>query len=374
MVLAQHFFMSHYSQRVIAWLVTDYLLMGQTTSKAQTDAEISDILKLRIKDVNRWKRFKPVVKEHSPSIKTSELEAELERAEEITNSAFALHPTCIDYSIFSPGDSDVWGGNETILNFEGSIYEKVNYLNACLGSLYGMIIADSWGHCLEFVPVQYEKQIILALDEANFTVPGILNRFRLKAGQYTDDSSMGLCLADNLLTHGHVDCLDLRKRFVMWWYLGYNNGFRYDTKNREDGTRRGRSIGLGSQISDSLKSFTEDPKDPYADGDENMNGNGSIMRLCSLPIFYRESETEFMISEAMKQSFTTHSGVQAAECCALLSFVIVAAIKCDMKNGKDFLDTVDFQSVMEYLITDAVKCIANSAQNEVIYLAYIRNR
>jgi ADP-ribosyl-[dinitrogen reductase] hydrolase len=228
-------------------------------------------------------------------------------------------------------------------------------------------MGDSWGHCLEFVPVQYEKTIIKALDETNFKAPGVLNRFRLKAGQYTDDSSMGLCLADSLLTNGHVDCLDLRKRFVMWWYLGYNNAFRHDAGNRKDNTRRGRSVGLGGQISYSLKSFIEDPKQIYPSGDENMSGNGSIMRLCPLPIFYRDSETEFMVSEAMKQSFTTHSGIQSAECAALLSYVIVAAIKSGVKCGKDFLDSLDFEPIMQYLVTDAVKSIANSVQNEVSF-------
>ena len=348
--------------------------MGQTSSTisspvadlfADCNREVSDGIKSRIKQVDKGKKFKPLVTEHNPSLKANALKDEIERAGEISKASFAPHPTCIDYSIFGPGDSQCWGGNETILNFKGSMYERVIYLEACLGSLYGMLIGDSWGHCLEFVPVQYEKIIIQALDESNFKAPGVLNRFHLKAGQYTDDSSMGLCLADTLLTHGHVDCLDLRKRFVMWWYLGYNNAFRHDTKNRENMTRRGRSVGLGGQISYSLKTFIDNPKQPYPSGDEDMSGNGSIMRLCPLPIYYRDSDTEFMVSEAMKQSFTTHSGIQSAECAALLSFVIVAAIKSDKKSGKEFLDTLDVEPVMQYLITDAVKCIANSTQNEV---------
>ena len=346
--------------------------MGQTSSKtsvndlfANCDTQISDGLKQKIREIDQGKNFKPVVKEHTLSIKAVDLDAEIKRAGEISKAAFAPVPTFIDYSIFAPGESHCWGGNETILNFEGSIYKNVNDLNACLGSLYGMLIGDSWGHCLEFVPVQYETKIIRALDETNYKAPGVLNRFRLKAGQYTDDSSMGLCLADNLLTHGHVDCLDLRKRFVMWWYLGYNNAFRYDTKNREDKTWYGRSVGLGGQISYSLKAFIENPKQLYPRGDENMSGNGSIMRLCPLPIFYRDSDTEFLVSEATKQSFTTHSGIQSAECAALLSFVIVAAIKSDLNSGREFLDNLDMEPILQYLITDAVKCIAKSTKNEV---------
>lgn len=347
--------------------------MGQTSSKSPANADdpfadcnrdISDGIKLKIKSIDSGKKYHPLVKEHTPSLKASELKDEIERAGEISKASYAPSPTCIDYSIFPPGISSDWGGNETILNFKGSNYEQINDLEACLGSLYGMLIGDSWGHCLEFVPVQYEKTIIRALDETNFKAPGVLNRFGLKAGQYTDDSSMGLCLADNLLTHGHVDCLDLRKRFVMWWYLGYNNAFRHDTGNRGNPTRTGRSVGLGGQISYSLKIFIDNPKQLYPSGDEDMSGNGSIMRLCPLPIFYRDSDTEYLVSEAMKQSFTTHSGVQSAECAALLSFIIVAAIKSDKQSGREFLDTLDMEPVMQYLITDTVKCIANSKQHE----------
>lgn len=42
------------------------------------------------------------------------------------------------------------------------------------------------------------------------------NRFRLRPGQWTDDASMGLCLADSLLVnHGFVPT-DLRLRFLNW--------------------------------------------------------------------------------------------------------------------------------------------------------------
>ena len=110
------------------------------------------------------------------------------RAGEISKIAFAPQPTCIDFSIFNPDESKAMALNETVLNFKESKYNEVEGLNACLGSMYGMLIGDSWGHLLEFVPVQYEKTIISALDGANFKSRGVFNRFHLKPGQYTDDS------------------------------------------------------------------------------------------------------------------------------------------------------------------------------------------
>ena len=346
--------------------------MGNSRSTSHTadlfadcSTEISDGMKARIKDIQAKKHFIPIVKECIPSLHASKLAGEIERAANTSKASYAPEPTYIDYSIFDTEESLSWGGNSTILNFENSEHSQIADLSSCLGSLYGMLIADSWGHLLEFVPVQYEKTIICALDEKNYRAPGVFNKFGLKAGQYTDDSSMGLCLADTLLTHGHIDCLDLRKRFVMWWYLGYNNAFRYDEKCRNNPNWYGRSVGLGGQISFSLKSFIENPKELFVRGDENMSGNGSIMRLCPLPIFYRNETTQLLVSEAMKQSFTSHSGIQSAECAAVLSYIIVQAIKSNRTTGRDFLDNLDMEVLMEYLVTNSVKCIVKSEQNEV---------
>jgi ADP-ribosylglycohydrolase len=51
-------------------------------------------------------------------------------------------------------------------------------------------------------------------------------RFFLKPGQWTDDASMALCIADSLLVRSReqgLDCRDLRLRFLNWWDWGYNN-------------------------------------------------------------------------------------------------------------------------------------------------------
>jgi hypothetical protein len=71
--------------------------------------------------------------------------------------------------------------------------------------------------------------------------------FRLQPGQWTDDTSMGLCLADSLLAHGYLNEYDLLLRFIAWAFGGYNNAFRNDI-------RRG-SVGLGGTIHASLNQF-----------------------------------------------------------------------------------------------------------------------
>ena len=46
------------------------------------------------------------------------------------------------------------------------------------------------------------------------------NTFALKPGQWTDDFSMALCLADSLLVHHYYNGADARIRWYSWW----NNG------------------------------------------------------------------------------------------------------------------------------------------------------
>ena len=54
--------------------------------------------------------------------------------------------------------------------------------------------------------------------------------FRLKAGQWTDDTSMALRLAESLLDRGELDLEDQLRRYVMWHESGYlsSNGRCFD--------------------------------------------------------------------------------------------------------------------------------------------------
>jgi ADP-ribosyl-[dinitrogen reductase] hydrolase len=44
--------------------------------------------------------------------------------------------------------------------------------------------------------------------------------FDLEPGQWTDDTSMALCLAESLIANDGLDAQDLMARFVRWWRNG----------------------------------------------------------------------------------------------------------------------------------------------------------
>ncbi len=113
----------------------------------------------------------------------------------------------------------------------------------------------------------------------------------------------------------------------MWVSYGYNNGFRFDSSRAELGGKS--SIGLGGNIAMSLTEFRMNGFKGEATqaGNKNTSGNGGIMRLASIPIFYWDADLALMVEEAARQSKTTHQGDEAADCAKILSFIVASAIQ-----------------------------------------------
>lgn len=229
------------------------------------------------------------------------------------------------------------------LDAKGQMVEQAKaslLLDRAMGSMCGMGIADSVGGPLEFldctdVPGQHR------FDLASMTHHNVLNKFGLKNGQWTDDSSMGLCMADSLIIRRGFDGSDMRTRFWCWWNREYNNAFRLDTERENK-----HSVGLGGNISqglfkiESLKPGEKPPPEYTADNEDS--GNGSIMRFTPISIFYHAGPVSELHDFARRSSLTTHPGSAAAEACALLSHIIHFALNSPIKPGdvdpKQFLE------------------------------------
>lgn len=197
--------------------------------------------------------------------------------------------------------------------------------------MVGMAVADSIGHMFEFLPVCGSGS---RFDPETLECIGVLNRFRLKNGQWTDDTSMGLCLSDSLLVREGYDGADMRVRFWNWWFRGYNNAFRLDPK-------RSKSVGLGGNISASLFDITDAQPKPRFEAVGEDAGNGSLMRLAPVPIYFH-GNLNLATRASAESSYTTHPGSIAADACAFLGFLIAAAIARDPASwdtAKEFLDS-----------------------------------
>jgi ADP-ribosyl-[dinitrogen reductase] hydrolase len=80
------------------------------------------------------------------------------------------------------------------------------------GALLGLAVGDALGTTLEFKPPGTFKPI-------RDMVGG--GPFNLQPGQWTDDTSMALCLAESLVKARGFDPKDQMDRYCRWWREGY---------------------------------------------------------------------------------------------------------------------------------------------------------
>lgn len=203
-----------------------------------------------------------------------------------------------------------------------SLGEFSSIESRALGCFMGMMIGDALGAPLEFSRVQYNTITLTDFSQKDqWEYP--FNKFGLLPGQWTDDASMGLCLAESLYKYPEFNPIDLRVRFLNWWNFGYRNSFANDDLRH--------SVGLGGCIGSSFSEFTSNKSEYTIAGNKNTSGNGSIMRLAAVPITYHR-DIDLALSIAEKQSKTTHQGEESAECCRLMSFYIILFLTSDNDN------------------------------------------
>ncbi len=137
--------------------------------------------------------------------------------------------------------------------------------------------------------------------------------FGLRPGQWTDDTSMALCLAQSLIYRNGFDPRDQMNRYVNWWQWGYLSA-------------TGECFDIGNTVRDALSRY-EQTGDPFAGStDPGTAGNGSLMRLAPVVLYFHPSRAD-VLHFAAESSRTTHAAAEAVECCILLAHAIDAALR-----------------------------------------------
>lgn len=172
-----------------------------------------------------------------------------------------------------------------------------------IGALIGLAVGDAVGTTLEFK----QRDSYPRLTDMVGGGP-----FRLKAGQWTDDTSMALAFADSLIAEHAFDASDLMQRFTDW-------------RDNGEYSCTGTCFDIGSTVIAALLRWkqTGDPiagsSDPYS------AGNGSLMRLSPVAIrFWNDRETMRRITP--RQSQTTHGAPEAVSACVIYAALIADAI------------------------------------------------
>ncbi|BFH18263.1 ADP-ribosylglycohydrolase [Paenibacillus dendritiformis] len=172
-----------------------------------------------------------------------------------------------------------------------------------LGCLLGLAVGDAVGTTIEF------KRPGTFAPVTDMVGGG---PFQLEPGQWTDDTSMALCLAESLLLCEGFSAHDQMKRYLRWYRDGYYSS-------------TGDCFDIGITTRSALEHF-ERTGEPYAGStDPNTAGNGSLMRLAPIAMF-RASFMKLAIAEAALSSKTTHGAIEAVDACRFFASLLVGAL------------------------------------------------
>ncbi len=143
---------------------------------------------------------------------------------------------------------------------------NISQANRFRGSLMGLAVGDAVGTTVEFMrPGTFEPVTDM--------VGG--GPFYLKPGQWTDDTSLALCLAESLVQCGGFNAADQMSLYTMWYRTGYWSS-------------TGRCFDIGNTTRESLHKYEETAEPMAGSSASDTAGNGSVMRLAPVPLFCAE--------------------------------------------------------------------------------------
>lgn len=180
--------------------------------------------------------------------------------------------------------------------------------NRKIGSLVGLAIGDAVGTTVEFET------------RGNFEPVTDMKGggpFRLNAGEWTDDTSMALCLAHSLVFRNGFDAVDQMNRYCNWYQYGYMSS-------------TGECFDIGFTVSTALRSYLENGNPFSGAVDEYSSGNGSLMRLAPIPMFF--SDLEECIKFSCESSRTTHGSAECIDSCKLFASLLYHAYASSEKT------------------------------------------
>ncbi len=171
------------------------------------------------------------------------------------------------------------------------------------GCLLGVATGDAVGTTLEFKA----PGTFIPIEDM---VGG--GQFRLRAGEWTDDTAMTLCLAESLLEAKGYHPRDQMKRYIRWYREGRMSS-------------NGEVFVVGNTIQRALEDF-EHNDNPYAGTtDERASGTGSVMRVSPIALYYRNHPAE-AIRLAGDSSRLTHGSAIAVDACRYYTAILVGLL------------------------------------------------
>lgn len=177
------------------------------------------------------------------------------------------------------------------------------------GALLGLACGDAVGATTEFLERGTFEPVIDMVGGGAFD---------LKPGQWTDDTSLAMCLAESLVACAGFDPVDQMSRYLSWYRHGYWSA-------------RPHSFDIGQTTEHALRQF-EKTQNPWCGPTHPITAaNGSVMRLAPVVLHYFPSAKD-VLHYAGESSRTTHGALLAVEGCRLLAWALLALLKGSPKK------------------------------------------
>ncbi len=208
------------------------------------------------------------------------------------------------------------------------------------GALIGLATGDALGTTVEFLKRG-------SFEPLTDLIGGSV--FRLNAGEWTDDTSMALCLAQSLLDEG-FNTFDQMSKYHQWFRRGYMSSVP------------GTCVDIGISTQNALVKFEECGQPICGLTARDTAGNGSIMRLASVPMLYVNSEAKVLIDKCAVSSKTTHAAPQSVDGCRYMGYLISLALKGASKEK--LLSDLTADQVFEQPLDTEILAIAKGSFKE----------
>lgn len=171
------------------------------------------------------------------------------------------------------------------------------------GALLGLACGDAVGTTVEF------KSRGSFVPVTGMTGGG---PFALQPGEWTDDTSMALCLAASLVHRKGFDATDQMNRYCNWREVGYMSS-------------NGRCFDIGMTVAQALDRYLASG-DPFAgDTDPRTAGNGALMRLAPVAMFFHDN-VDRVFRYSGESTRTTHATREAIDCSRLFGLQLRLAL------------------------------------------------
>lgn len=177
--------------------------------------------------------------------------------------------------------------------------------------MFGLAVGDAIGTTVEFK----ERGTFEPLTDMIGGGP-----FYLEPGEWTDDTSQALCLAQSLIDCRGFDAKDQLDKYVQWYKHGYmsSNGTCFDIGDQtrkvlDEYIKTGDETNSAFVLSARLKNG------------QLSSGNGSLMRIAPIALYYL-SDTKLALKYAAQSSLTTHASAECIECCVIFTELLLLAL------------------------------------------------